>query len=198
MRNGIVRYCRYSSPLGEIRIASDGTAVTGLWLPGQGGEEKIAAMGATLGDDEMLRMARTWLDRYFDGEEPDFMPPLRPAGTPFRLGVWEILRTIPYGATTTYGQIAAQLAAARGGRMSAQAVGGAVGSNPISILIPCHRVVGAGGQLVGYAGGVDKKVFLLSLETRGKARGEKSDSGESGSPLHDDGSRSGRNLSIGR
>lgn len=163
-------YCLYSSPLGEIRIASDGTAVTGLWLPGQGGEEKTAAMGATLGDDEMLRMTRTWLDRYFDGEEPDFMPPLRPAGTPFRLGVWEILRTIPYGATTTYGQIAAQLAAARGGRMSAQAVGGAVGANPISILIPCHRVVGAGGQLVGYAGGVDKKTWLLALERRGQQK----------------------------
>ena len=167
-----MHFCFYSSPLGEIRIASDGTAVTGLWLPGQGGEEKIAAMGATLGDDEILRMARTWLDRYFDGEEPDFMPPLRPVGTPFRLAVWEILRTIPYGAMTTYGQIAAQLAATRGGRMSAQAVGGAVGSNPISILIPCHRVMGAGGQLVGYAGGVDKKVFLLALEARGNARGE--------------------------
>ena len=164
MRNGIVRYCRYSSPLGEIRIASDGTAVTGLWLPGQGGEEKIAAMDATLGDDEMLRMARTWLDRYFDGEEPNFMPPLRPAGTPFRLVVWEILRTIPYGATTTYGQIAAQLAAGRDGRMSAQAVGGAVGHNEISIIIPCHRVVGTNGSLTGYAGGIDKKVKLLELE----------------------------------
>lgn len=161
-------YCLYPSPLGEIRIASDGAAVTGLWLPGQSGEAAVAAMGATVGEDDLLRMTRAWLDRYFDGEEPDFMPPLRPAGTPFRERVWALLRAIPYGETTTYGALAYSLSSP-GGRMSAQAVGGAVGSNPIAILIPCHRVIGAGGALVGYAGGVEKKAFLLALEARGRA-----------------------------
>lgn len=163
-------YCLYDSPLGEIRIVSDGAAVTGLWLPGQGGEAAIAALGAEVGDDDLLRATRSWLDRYFDGEEPDFMPPLRPTGTPFCERVWAMLRTIPYGETTTYGALALRLSAP-GGRMSAQAVGGAVGANPISILIPCHRVVGAGGALVGYAGGVEKKVFLLALEKRGRRTG---------------------------
>lgn len=161
-------YCLYSSPLGEIRIVSDGSAVTGLWLPGQGGEAAVRDMGASLGDDALLRTTRRWLDRYFDGEEPDFMPPLRPSGSPFRMCVWERLRQIPYGETTTYGALAREIAAARGGRMSAQAVGGAVGSNPISILIPCHRVIGVDGALVGYAGGVDKKIFLLSLVKQGR------------------------------
>ena len=161
-------YCLYSSPLGEIRIVSDGSAVTGLRLPGQGGEAAVRDMGASLGDDAPLRSACRWLDRYFDGEEPDFMPPLRPSGTSFQLRVWDRLQKIPYGETTTYGALAREIAAVRGGGMSAQAVGGAVGSNPISILIPCHRVIGADGAPVGYAGGVDKKVFLLSLEKQGR------------------------------
>lgn len=96
------------------------------------------------------------------------MPPLRPSGTSFQLRVWDRLQKIPYGETTTYGALAREIAAVRGGGMSAQAVGGAVGSNPISILIPCHRVIGADGAPVGYAGGVDKKVFLLSLEKQGR------------------------------
>ena len=109
--------------------------------------------------------ARRWLDVYFSGREPDFTPPLHPVGSPFRRAVWELLLQIPYGQTTTYGALAQQLAAKQGKtRMSAQAVGGAVGHNEISIIIPCHRVVGTSGSLTGYAGGIEKKVRLLQLE----------------------------------
>ena len=108
---------------------------------------------------------RRWLDLYFSGREPGFTPALNPAGSAFRLAVWEILLKIPYGKTTTYGQIACEIAAARGlAKMSAQAVGGAVGHNEISIIIPCHRVIGAHGNLTGYAGGIDRKIKLLQLE----------------------------------
>ena len=106
-----------------------------------------------------------WLQIYFAGHNPAFLPPLSPGGTPFRKEVWDVLLTIPYGQTRTYGEIASVIAARRGlPHMSAQAVGGAVGHNPISLLIPCHRVVGADGSLTGYAGGVDKKAQLLKLE----------------------------------
>ena len=112
-----------------------------------------------------LLEAKRWLDIYFAGNEPDFTPPLHPIGSAFRQSVWEILRQIPYGKTTTYGEIARQLSEKMGlSRMSAQAVGGAVGHNKISIIIPCHRVVGANGSLTGYAGGIDKKGKLLELE----------------------------------
>nr|WP_314119860.1 methylated-DNA--[protein]-cysteine S-methyltransferase [uncultured Campylobacter sp.] len=108
---------------------------------------------------------RRWLDLYFSGREPGFTPALNPAGSAFRRAVWEILLKIPYGKTTTYGQIAREIAAARGlAKMSAQAVGGAVGHNEISIIIPCHRVIGAHGNLTGYAGGIDRKIKLLQLE----------------------------------
>ena len=161
-------YCLYDSPIGTVQIVSDGSAVTGLWLPGQGGVASFTAMKASLGEDAVLASARTWLDKYFDGEEPELMPPLRPHGTPFCERVWAILRTVPYGETTTYGEIARRLTERSGGRMSAQAVGRAVGANPIALMIPCHRVVGAGGALVGYAGGVDRKEYLLVLEKRGR------------------------------
>ena len=108
---------------------------------------------------------KRWLDIYFHGAEPDFMPPLHPIGSDFQQVVWKILRQIPYGTTRTYGDIAAQIARARGvAKMSAQAVGGAVGHNDISILIPCHRVVGKSGSLTGYAAGLEKKIRLLTLE----------------------------------
>ena len=108
---------------------------------------------------------RRWLDLYFSGREPGFTPALNPLGSAFRRAVWEILLKIPYGKTTTYGQIACEIAAARGlAKMSAQAVGGAVGHNEISIIIPCHRVIGAHGNLTGYAGGIDRKIKLLQLE----------------------------------
>ena len=153
----------YASPLGEILLASDGEALTGLWFLGA----KYFARGLDPTDQKrdlpVFQAAKAWLDAYFAGREPGALPPLRPAGTAFQQQVWDLLLQIPYGATTTYGALARRLAEGRG-RVSAQAVGGAVGHNPISLLIPCHRVVGAGGSLTGYAGGVDKKLALLRLE----------------------------------
>lgn len=151
----------YVSPLGGITLASGGEAVTGLWFDGQ------KYFGSTLTEEHTERslpiFERTicWLDIYFSGKIPDFTPPLELRGTAFRRAVWEILLTVPYGQTVTYGDIAAKLGA---GNMSAQAVGGAVGHNPISLIVPCHRVIGANGGLTGYAGGIDKKAKLLELE----------------------------------
>lgn len=154
----------YASPLGGMTLVSDGTALVGLYFDGQ----KYAAEGldATRTQKSLLifEEARRWLDVYFSGRKPDFMPALAPHGTAFQQSVWEILRTIPYGETTTYGAIARRIEQNTGCRMSAQAVGGAVGRNPISILIPCHRVVGTNGSLTGYAGGIDKKERLLRWE----------------------------------
>lgn len=154
----------YASPLGGMTLVSDGTALVGLYFDGQ----KYAAEGldATRTQKSLLifEEARRWLDVYFSGRKPDFMPALAPHGTAFQQSVWEILRTIPYGETTTYGAIARRIEQNTGCRMSAQAVGGAVGRNPISILIPCHRVVGTNGSLTGYAGGIDKKERLLQWE----------------------------------
>ncbi len=155
----------YNSPLGGITLASNGTELTGLWFDGQ------KYFGATLpGEYEekslpVFEEAACWLDIYFSGKAPDFTPPLLTKATPFRQAVWEILLTIPYGRTMTYGDIADRIAKQKGvSKMSAQAVGGAVGHNPISLIIPCHRVVGTKGSLTGYAGGIDKKVQLLTLE----------------------------------
>ncbi len=155
----------YPSPLGGITLASNGEAITGLWFDGQ----KYFAAGLSREPAEVplpvFEQAFKWLDVYFGGKAPDFTPPLSLNATPFRRAVWEILLSIPYGKTMTYGDIAAELAKRTGrARMSAQAVGGAVGHNPISLIIPCHRVVGANGSLTGYAGGVDKKLKLLALE----------------------------------
>ena len=161
----------YTSPLGGITLSSDGTAITGLWFDGQ------KYFGATLPqhpvEQELPVFAQTrhWLDLYFRGDVPDFMPPLAPKATAFRSAVWEILGTIPYGHTMTYGAIADQIARQMGlSSMSAQAVGGAVGHNPISLLMPCHRVVGTNGSLTGYAGGIDKKIALLTLENADLSR----------------------------
>ncbi len=146
-------------------MASDGTALTGLWFDGQKyfaeGLTETAAAKTLPVFDETVR----WLDIYFAGRRPDFTPPLNLEGTSFRKEVWQQLLQIPYGETTTYGELAAQLAAHRGlKQMPAQTVGGAVGHNPISIIVPCHRVVGTGGSLTGYAGGLAKKLALLKLE----------------------------------
>lgn len=147
-------------------MASDGTALTGLWFD----EQKYFAEGIEPDAEEkklpVFDEAMRWLDIYFGGRRPDFTPPLNlEKGTAFRKEVWQLLLQIPYGETTTYGELAAQLAAHNGlKRMSAQAVGGAVGHNPISIIVPCHRVVGTGGSLTGYAGGLAKKLALLKLE----------------------------------
>ncbi len=155
----------YQSPLGEILLAADEIGLTGLWFDG----EKYYAWNLDENHEEkevpVFQEAKRWLDIYFSGREPDFMPPMHMLGTAFQKEVWEILRTIPYGETTTYGGIAAKIAKKRGlTRMSAQAVGNAVGRNELSILIPCHRVVGTNGSLTGYAGGLDKKTALLKLE----------------------------------
>ena len=151
----------YSSPLGKIILVSDGAALTELDFAE---DVPAASVEHTQKDLPVFEEVSRWLDVYFAGRDPGTLPPLAPHGTAFQQAVWKILRGIPYGTTTTYGGIAAHIAAARGGRMSAQAVGGAVGRNPISILIPCHRVIGADGSLTGYAGGLDKKEALLRLE----------------------------------
>ena len=151
----------YASPLGTLTLASDGENLTGLWMAGQ----KYFAAGIPTNlpvcdDLPVFSKARDWLDRYFSGERP--LPgelPLAPQGSAFRQSVWRILCEIPYGQTVTYGEIAKSL-----GVRSAQAVGGAVGHNPISIIIPCHRVLGSDGSLTGYAGGAQKKIWLLAHE----------------------------------
>jgi len=156
--------CAFPSPLGRLTLASDGISITGLWMEGQ----KYYA--ATLEPDTreqslpVFDSAREWLGSYFSGKNPAFQLPLAPEGSPFRLSVWNILRDIPYGQVITYGEIAKQLESLTQQRVSAQAVGGAVGHNPISIVIPCHRVVGSDGSLTGYAGGIQAKVLLLQLE----------------------------------
>ena len=149
----------FHSPLGVINLCSDGTHLTAVTFAGQKYEERHIPTDAVPGSCPVLEETKDWLFLYFSGKTPDFLPPLKPEGTPFQQKVWELLLQIPYGKTVTYGQLAKQL-----GSKSAQAVGGAVGRNPISILIPCHRVVGADGSLTGYAGGVERKQFLLTLE----------------------------------
>lgn len=153
------------SPIGPLTLASDGESLTGLWMEGQ------KYYGLTLADEREKRdvpvfdVARRWLDRYFAGKKPAPDIPLAPRGSLFRREVWAILLAIPYGEVTTYGEIGKRIAALRGrASMSAQAVGGAVGHNPISVIIPCHRVIGSDGGLTGFAGGLEKKRFLLRLE----------------------------------
>lgn len=161
----MVYTCHYNSPLGGILLAADEIGLTGLWFDGQKYFARDLPAERTEQETPVLAEAKRWLDIYFSGREPDFLPPLHPIGSAFRQSVWEILLQIPYGKTTTYGEIARQLAEKRKlPRMSAQAVGGAVGHNEVSIIIPCHRVVGTNGSLTGYAGGIDKKVKLLELE----------------------------------
>lgn len=157
--------CHYESPLGNMLLAADDTGLTGVWFEGG----KYYADGLKPEHEEreteILAQAREWLTVYFSGTEPKFLPPVHLTGTPFQLAVWERLQRIPYGETVTYGEIAREIAVQSGiPRMAAQAVGGAVGRNKISIIVPCHRVVGADGGLTGYAGGMDKKERLLSLE----------------------------------
>lgn len=155
----------YRSPLGGITISSNGSEITGLWFDGQ------KYFGDTLPKNyeekalPVFEKTKNWLDVYFSGKAPDFTPPLSMETTPFRKAVWDIMLTIPFGQTMTYGEIAENIARQRGlAKMSAQAVGGAVGHNSISLIIPCHRVVGANGSLIGYAGGIEKKVWLLTME----------------------------------
>lgn len=158
---------RYKSPLGSLFLTADTRGLTGLWFdearyyathPQKEYREEMTPVLADTG---------RWLDTYFSGSKPDFIPAIHTRGSAFQMEVWELLMAIPYGSTTTYGALAGIIAQRRGvPRMSAQAVGGAVGSNNISIIIPCHRVIGADGSLVGYGGGMDRKVKLLNLEGR--------------------------------
>lgn len=153
------------SPLGLLTLASDGKNLTGLWMVGQKYYGQTMPKDAQRSDVPVFAKTKKWLDNYFAGKEPAMTLPLAPLGGDFRQAVWKILLAIPYGGVTTYGDIARDMARAAGlPSMSAQAVGGAVGHNPISLIIPCHRVVGHDGSLTGYAGGIDKKRWLLRLE----------------------------------
>ncbi|WHH60945.1 methylated-DNA--[protein]-cysteine S-methyltransferase [Petroclostridium sp. X23] len=156
---------KHHSPIGMLTVSSDGENITGLWIKNMRYGENVEIIEVNADDLSVFEKTRKWLDCYFDGKGPDFMPPVKTEGTEFRQSVWKILCEIPYGKVITYGDIAKKIALQKGKtKMSAQAVGGAVGSNPISILIPCHRVVGAKGNLTGYGGGLDIKVHLLQLE----------------------------------
>ena len=155
----------YESPIGRMLLAADDTGLTGLWFEGQKYFARCLDRESEEKELPVFAEAKRWLDIYFSGKEPDFTPPLHFIGTDFQKEVWDILCTIPYGQTMTYGAIADQIAKKRGlSRMSAQAVGGAVGHNNLSIIVPCHRVVGSDGSLTGYAGGIERKTFLLNLE----------------------------------
>ena len=155
---------RYASPLGTIFLAADNGALAGLWLEGQKYFAATLDEAAVERDDlPVFRQAAAWLDAYFAKQPLPDLPPLAPKGSDFRQAVWRLLLEIPYGQVTTYGALA-QILRDRGISAAAQAVGGAVGHNDISLIIPCHRVVGANGSLTGYAGGVDKKIKLLELE----------------------------------
>ena len=153
------------SPLGGITLASDGDALTGLWFDGQKYFADTLSGGSVEKALPVFEEAERWLEVYFSGKAPDFTPKLSLRATAFRKTVWEILLTVPFGQIVTYGQIAERAAQRMNvPRMSARAVGGAVGHNPILLIIPCHRVVGADGSLTGYAGGMDRKLRLLRME----------------------------------
>ena len=157
--------CTYKSELGNILLAADEIGLTGLWFEGQKYFANTLPEEHISQETPILTDAKKWLYIYFSGEEPKFTPSLHPTGSAFRQAVWQILLQIPYGQTIIYGEIARQMSEMQNTpHMSAQAVGGAVGHNEISIIIPCHRVVGTNGSLTGYAGGIDKKIALLNLE----------------------------------
>lgn len=158
-------YKKISSPLGEITLRSDGEALTGLWFEHDKHYGDKDINGAKKADLAVFLQAEQWLAEYFSGKEPQVKVPLKFSGTPFQLLVWEILQKIPYGKLCTYSDIAQEIATQKKlKRMSAQAVGGAVGRNQLCIIVPCHRVVGANGSLTGYGGGMSRKVALLKLE----------------------------------
>lgn len=151
----------YTSPLGIMSMTSDGNRLTTLRFYSQhyAPADVLPKNSEEHPDLPVFLQTRKWLDVYFSGQEPDFIPQLLPEGTPFRQAVWKQLLTIPFGQTTTYGEIARRI-----GCRSAQAVGGAVGHNPIAIIVPCHRVIGSNGTLTGYAAGIDRKAWLLKNE----------------------------------
>lgn len=162
----MIQTLRYESPIGPLLLAEKDGGLAGLWIEGQKYFPAHREGWNENSSSPALLAAARWLDAYFAGQAPSIGAlPLRPEGSAFRQEVWKLLCDIPYGHVTTYGLLAQKLAARRGvPHLSAQAVGGAVGHNPLSILIPCHRVVGADGSLTGYAGGIERKKALLTLE----------------------------------
>lgn len=155
----------HKTPFGEVLLTADDVGLTGLWIRDSRYYASNLKSQHTEKELPVFKSAKKWLDIYFSGNKPDFTPTIHLIGSPFQLSVWKILQEIPYGKTTTYGKIAKTIAEERGiKRMAAQAVGGAVGGNPVSIIVPCHRVIGSDGSLVGYGGGMDKKIMLLKIE----------------------------------
>lgn len=152
----------YDSPIGGMTMVSDGTALTALCFKGSRSDSYSAKGVLETPTCPVFDVTRRWLDMYFNGQKPDFTPRLVPHGTPFQLRVWDIILTVPYGKTISYGDIARRISPT----MSAQAVGGAVGRNPIAIIIPCHRVIGADGSLTGYGGGLKRKRWMLEMERK--------------------------------
>lgn len=158
-------YTNLKSPLGDMTAAAKDNKITGLWFHGQKYYPKDTNLWVYEPEHPVFMRLHQWLEDYFKGNKDLTLPELQPEGTEFQKAVWKVLLQIPYGSVTTYGEIAKKIAASRGqDTMSAQAVGGAVGHNPVSILIPCYRVVGTNGSLTGYAGGLDRKTALLKLE----------------------------------
>ena len=155
-------FAHYDSPLGGMTMVSDGTALIALKFDGTRRKSCFADVTTATTMLPVFDETRRWLDLYFSGEKPDFIPSLAPKGTPFQQRVWDILLTIPYGKTMSYGEVARRVSPT----MSAQAIGGAVGRNPIGVIIPCHRVIGADGSLTGYGGGLDRKRWMLELESK--------------------------------
>ena len=155
--------CKYETKKRKIVLLSDGNSITGLWFDGQKNFYNVYEEHDK--ELEIFRQTKKWLDIYFSGKKPTYDIPVLYTGTEFRKRVWEILEEIPYGETMTYGEIAKKIADEKKmKKMSAQAVGNAVSKNPISILVPCHRVIGNNNNLTGYAGGIEKKIELLKLE----------------------------------
>lgn len=156
------RHATLPTSLGELLVVADGNAVAGIYFPGHWHPPADGTIGVTVeaSTDVVFVALAQQLDQYLAGDRREFDLPVAPAGDPFQHAVWELLREIPYGETRTYGTLATEL----GDRNLARRVGGAVGRNPVSIVVPCHRVIGAGGALTGYAGGLDRKLLLLELE----------------------------------
>lgn len=160
-----VHHCM--TPLGPVTLGSDGTALIGLWFDGQAHDRAGLSPDAKEADLPVFQQAEAWLTLYFSGKAPDFTPPVFLRGTAFQKRVWALLSDIPRGQTATYGALASRLAAEGQTKVSPRAVGSAVGRNPLSLIVPCHRVVGADGRLTGYAGGLWRKEALLTLERTG-------------------------------
>ena len=180
MKQNKANFAHYESPLGGITMACDEDGLVGLWFDrqkyfGQTASSPLPEMTVgqkakfdTISLCPILEQTKEWLDVYFTGRQPSFTPPLHLNGSPFRMAVWQMLLDIPFGQTTTYGELARRIACEQGRTtMSAQAVGGAVGHNPIGLIVPCHRVVGCNGSLTGYAAGTERKLWLLRMEENG-------------------------------